>query len=60
MGPWKDKAWRVEEIALMRELYPLSTRREILERVKGRTWCAITLKIRRLRLSYLSNLKGQI
>ena len=56
MGPWKERAWRVEEVALLRELYPLSARREILERMKGRTWCAIqgkaqSLKIRRLRQS---------
>jgi len=56
LGPWKEIAWKRDEIALLRELYPLSPRREILEKLKGRTWNSIqgkahTLNIRRLRHS---------
>jgi len=48
---WKERAWTK---ALLRELYPLGSKGEILEKLKGRSWLAImckagSLKVRRLK-----------
>jgi len=53
MGPWKEMAWTEVEKALIRELYPWSSKRAVLERLPQRTWSAIcckasSLKIRRI------------
>jgi len=53
---WKERAWTKDEVVLLRELYPLGTKRKILGKISGRSWSAIvgkasSLKIRRLRTS---------
>jgi len=56
MMRWKERAWTKEEVALLKELYPLGSKRKILEKISGRSWPAIvgkasSLRIRRLRPS---------
>lgn len=53
MGPWKEIAWTKEEMAVLRELYVWSSRREVMEKLPKRFWSVIcckasTLKIRRI------------
>jgi hypothetical protein len=54
MTPWKPKGkpWTEDEVRVLRELYPLATKRELREKLPERTWEACkgkanALKVRR-------------
>jgi len=56
MGRWKEIAWTKAEIETLRVVWPIESRRVILERLPNRSWSscaskASSLKIRRLRPS---------